>query len=166
MSRTLADLSAIWDERVLHRPFEYFILDEAFNATYHSERQFGALFGWFTGLAIFIACLGLLGTATYSAQQRRKEVGVRKVLGASVSQVVLLLSKETVVLVGVAFLIAFPIAYFSMQRWLDSFAYHTSLNVFIFLLAGTVVLGIALLSVSHQTLRAANMNPTTSLRSE
>jgi len=166
VNRTLADLSGIWSERVPHRPFEYHFLDEEFDATYHSERRFGALFGWFTGLALFIACLGLIGTATYSAQQRRKEVGVRKVLGASISQVVLLLSKEIVTLVGVAFLVALPIAYFGMQQWLELFAHRTSMNLLVFLLAGLIVLCIALMSVSHQTLRAATMNPTTSLRSE
>ena len=164
VSQTLAGLEAIWRERVPHRPFAYYFLDDQFNATYQSEQRFGSLFGWFTGLALFIACLGLLGTATYTAQQRRKEVGVRKILGASVGRVVLMLSREVMILVGVAFLIALPIAYFGMQQWLDTFAYRTPLDLFTFLFAGSIVLGIALLSVSHQTLQAATMNPVRSLR--
>ncbi len=116
--------------------------------------------------AIFIACLGLLGLVTYAAEQRMKEIGIRKVLGARVSGIVGLLSKDFALLIGIAALIAFPIAWWAMYTWLKSFAYRTSISWWIFLVAGVSALAIALLTVSIQTIRAAVANPVKSLRSE
>lgn len=166
IQQTLAELEGIWKERVPHRPFLYSFLDESFEAQYRAEEQFGTLFGSFAGLALFIACLGLLGTAAYAMQQRTKEIGVRKVLGASTREIVGLLSKEIVVLVGIAFLVAFPLVYFGLNNWLDNFPYRTGINIGLFFLAGGVILLIAFITISYQTLRAATAAPIESLRYE
>ncbi len=166
LRQTLAELEAIWKERVPHRPFLYHFLDASFGAMYRAEERFGSLFGTFAGLALFIACLGLLGTAAYATQQRTKEIGVRKVLGASTSEIIALLCKDILVLVGVAFVVAFPLAYLGLERWLDHFPYRTDINVGLFLLAGGLILLLAFLTVSYQTLRAATAAPVKSLRYE
>ena len=124
------------------------------------------MFGAFAGLALFIACLGLFGTAAYATQQRTKEIGVRKVLGASTSEIIALLSKDIIVLVGVALVVAFPLAYLGLERWLDHFPYRTEINVELLLLAGGVILLLAFLTVSYQTLRGATAAPVKSLRYE
>ena len=166
IQQTLADIEAIWMERIPHRPFLYSFLDETFDAQYQSEQRFGALIGIFAGLAIFIACLGLLGTAAYSAQQRTKEIGVRKVLGASMVDIVRLLSREVLILISIAFLVAVPLAYIGLNRWLDTFSYHTTINIMIFLAAGAVLLLVTLLTISYQTLRVATAAPVKSMRYE
>ena len=166
LRQTLAELEAIWKERVPHRPFLYSFLDESFEAQYRAEERFGTLFGSFAGLALFIACLGLLGTAAYATEQRTKEIGVRKVLGASTLEIIKLLSKDIVVLLGLAFVVAFPLAYLGLERWLDNFPYRTELDVGLFLLSGGVILLLAVLTVSYQTLRAAIAAPVESLRYE
>ena len=166
LQQTLADIENIWMERIPHRPFLYSFLDETFDAQYQSEERFGALIGIFAGLAIFIACLGLFGTAAYSAQQRTKEIGIRKVLGASVVDIVRLLSREVMMLISVAFLVSVPLAYIGLNRWLDTFSYHTSMNVLIFLTAGVVLLLVTMLTISYQTLRVATAAPVKSMRYE
>ncbi|MEM1095958.1 MAG: ABC transporter permease [Bacteroidota bacterium] len=163
---TLADLDQIWREVAPHRPFLYDFLDDSFAALYASEQQFGRLFGLFAGLAIFIACLGLFGLATFTAQQRTKEVGVRKVLGATVPELIRLLSVDFLKLVGIAFAVAAPLAYFGMREWLSGFAYQTSLGVGVFVLAGGLALLIALGTVAYQAIRAATVNPVEALRYE
>ena len=117
-------------------------------------------------MAVFIACLGLFGLATFTAEQRTKEIGVRKVLGASVASVVALLSKDFLKLVGIAILIASPIAWYGMNRWLQDFAYKIDIEWWVFALAGLLAIGIALLTISFQSIKAALMNPVKSLRSE
>lgn len=147
----------------IHR---YAFADEQFDLQYRNDERFGTLFGLFAALAIFIACLGLFGLAAFTAQKRTKEIGVRKVLGASVGGLVALLSKDFLGLVLAAFVIAAPEAYYVMNRWLEDFAYHIDMSWPIFLLAGLTALGIALLTVSYQSIKAALANPVKSLRYE
>jgi len=147
-------------------PFSYTFMDNDFDKMYHAEQQTGQIFITFAVFAILIACLGLFGLVTYAAEQRTKEIGIRKVLGARVSSIVSLLSKDFAILVGIAALIAFPAAWWAMYKWLETFAYRTEISWWIFLVAGAVALAIALLTVSIQTIRAALANPVKSLRSE
>jgi len=147
-------------------PFSYTFMDNDFDNLYHAEQQTGRVFITFAVFAILIACLGLFGLVTYAAEQRTKEIGVRKVLGASVSGIVGLLSRDFTMLVGIAALIAFPVAWWAMSKWLETFAYRTEISWWIFLVAGAVALVIALLTVSIQSIRAALANPINSLRSE
>ncbi|SEN41876.1 putative ABC transport system permease protein [Chitinophaga rupis] len=147
-------------------PFSYTFMDDDFNKLYHTEQQTAQVFITFAVFAILIACLGLFGLVTYAAEQRTKEIGIRKVLGASVSGIVGLLSRDFTMLVGIAALIAFPVAWWAMYKWLETFAYRTEISWWIFLVAGAVALAIALLTVSIQTIRAALANPIKSLRSE
>ena len=128
--------------------------------------MFGKAFAIFAGFAIFIACLGLFGLATYTAEQRTKEIGIRKVLGASVSQVTQMLSKEFLKLVLIASVIAFPVAWWAMNKWLQSFAYRVNISWWIFAVAGLATLLIALLTVSFRAIKAAIANPVNSLRTE
>jgi putative ABC transport system permease protein len=147
-------------------PFSYSFMDNDFDKLYHAEQQTGQIFITFAVFAILIACLGLFGLVTYAAEQRTKEIGVRKVLGASVRGIVGLLSRDFTMLVGIAALIAFPVSWWAMYKWLETFAYRTEISWWIFLVAGAVALAIALLTVSIQTIRAALANPVKSLRSE
>ncbi|WP_215223990.1 ABC transporter permease [Echinicola shivajiensis] len=147
-------------------PFEYRFLDSDFQAQYESEQRVAVLSKYFAGLAILISCLGLLGLSAHTAEQRTKEIGVRKVLGASVSSIVTLLSKEFMRLILLAILIATPIAWYVMNRWLQDYAYQIELKWWMFLGAGLAAIIIALLTVSSQAIKAALMNPVNSLRSE
>jgi putative ABC transport system permease protein len=147
-------------------PFSYTFMDNDFDKLYHAEQQTGRIFISFAVFAILIACLGLFGLVTYAAEQRTKEIGIRKVLGARVTSIVGLLSRDFTMLVGIAALIAFPVAWWAMYKWLETFAYRTEISWWIFLVAGAVALAIALLTVSIQTVRAALANPVESLRSE
>ncbi|MGH7601031.1 MAG: ABC transporter permease, partial [bacterium] len=132
-----------------------FFLDEDFDRLYRNEERLAQIFRYSSTLAILIACLGLLGLAAFAAEQRTKEIGVRKVLGATVSQIVPLLSRDFAKLVGLAFVVAAPVAYFAMNRWLQNFAYRAEINLGVFLLAGLVALGLACLTVSWQAIKAA-----------
>ncbi|MBD2753496.1 ABC transporter permease [Spirosoma validum] len=147
-------------------PFAYSFLNERFNTVYQSEQRVGQLFGIFAGLTVLISCLGLFGLAMFTAQQRTKEIGVRKVLGASVASVVALLSKDFLKLVVIAIVIASPLAWYAMNRWLQDFAYKIDLSWWVFALAGFLAIGIALVTVSFQSIKAALTNPVKSLRSE
>ncbi|QHV94472.1 ABC transporter permease [Spirosoma endbachense] len=147
-------------------PFAYSFLNERFNRIYQSEQRVGQLFGIFASLTVIISCLGLFGLAMFTAQQRTKEIGVRKVLGASVTSVVALLSKDFLKLVLVAIVIATPLAWYAMSRWLQDFAYKIDIEWWVFVLAAFLAIGIALLTVSFQSIKAALMNPVQSLRSE
>ncbi|MDO6432767.1 ABC transporter permease [Flavitalea sp. BT771] len=147
-------------------PFSYTFMDNDFDKLYHADQQTGQIFITFAVFAILIACLGLFGLVTYAAEQRTKEIGIRKVLGARVSGIVGLLSKDFTMLVGIAALISFPVAWWAMYKWLETFAYRTEISWWIFLVAGAVALAIALLTVSIQTVRAALANPIKSLRAE
>jgi putative ABC transport system permease protein len=147
-------------------PFNYSFLDNDFDKLYHTEEQTGRIFIALAIFAIFIACLGLFGLVTYAAEQRTKEIGVRKVLGARVGSIVALLSRDFAKLVAIAAFIAFPVAGWAMYKWLETFAYRTVISWWIFAVAGGAALLIALLTVSVQTIRAAVRNPVRSLRSE
>jgi putative ABC transport system permease protein len=146
--------------------FDSYFLDEQFNEQYKNDQLFGKAFGIFAGFAIFIACLGLLGLSLFATAQRTKEIGVRKVLGASATNIVLLLSKDFIRLVLIAFLIASPLAYFIMHQWLQDFAYRINIDWWVFALAGMLAVLIALSTISFQALRAAMANPVKSLRTE
>jgi len=147
-------------------PFEYQFIDDDFNKLFKNETLTGTLSGIFSGLAIFISCLGLFGLAAYTAERRIKEIGIRKVLGASVSGLVGLLSKDFLQLVGIACLIAFPVAFWALHKWLESYQYRVDINWWVFVLAGVLAMLIALTTVSFQAIKAALTNPVKSLRSE
>ncbi len=163
---TIASVEGVFRKFNPAYPFEYRFLDDELEKSFKSEQQLGQLAAWFAGLAVLISCLGLFGLAMFTAEQRRKEIGVRKVLGASVSGVVMLLAKEFLKLVLVAFLIAVPVAWYAAGQWLQSFAYRIDVTWWVFALTGSLALFIALLTVSFQSLRAALANPVKSLRSE
>ncbi|MEE9362029.1 MAG: ABC transporter permease [Cellulophaga sp.] len=155
-----------WAKLVPHRPFLYSFLDESFNSQYEADIKFKNLFAIFSFLAILIACLGLLGLATYSAVQRTKEIGVRKVLGAEVSSIVMLLSKDFMRLVLIAILIATPFSWYVMNIWLNEYAYQIEISWWIFALSGGISLAIAVATVSFHAIKAARSNPVKSLRTE
>lgn len=166
LQQTMVDIEGLWAELVPHRPYDAVFLDDYFNRQYRAEERFASLFRYFAGLAILIACLGLFGLASFMAQQRTKEIGVRKVLGATVGQILVLLSKDFARLVVVAFVVATPVAYFAMDQWLTSFAYRIDMGMWVFLVAGVLAFLIAGLTVSYQALKAAVANPVQSLRYE
>ena len=166
LPKTLAFVEKSWKRFLPNTHFEYYFLDEFFDRQYRTERRFSNLFLNFAVLAIFISCLGLLGLASYSTKQRRREIGIRKIVGASVPSIVNLLSKEFIKLVGIAFLIAVPIAWYGMHNWLQDFAYRIDIPVWIFAAAGILAIGIAILTVSFQAIKAAIANPVKSLRTE
>ncbi|MDW7692433.1 ABC transporter permease [Flammeovirgaceae bacterium SG7u.111] len=164
--KTIAELEKTWDELVPHRPFLYSFLDDSFNKQYQADNRFGQIFGVFACIAILIACLGLFGLTAYTTSQRTKEIGIRKVLGASVGNIVALLSIGFLKLFFIALLIAIPLSWYVMTRWLEGFAYQVGLRVELFALAGIGTLSIALLTISWQSIKAALANPVKSLKSE
>jgi len=166
ISGTVALMESKWKEFLPDQPFEYSFLDQRFNQMYESEQKIGKIFGVFAGFAIFIGCLGLFGLAAFTAEQRTKEIGIRKVLGASSPTIIRLLLKEFVLLVGAANLIAWPVSYFVMRRWLMEFSYRISPGAWIFLAAGVATLFIAIITVSYQAIKAALADPIKSLRYE
>ncbi len=155
-----------WSSVVSQHPFAFKFLDESYDQLYRAEQRQGQIFTLFASIAVFIACLGLFGLVTFIAEQRIKEIGVRKILGASVLQLVHLLTKDFAILVAIALVIASPIAYYIMQQWLADFAYRIPLQPGVFIVAGAIALLIALLTVSWQLTRAALANPVDALRSE
>jgi putative ABC transport system permease protein len=155
-----------WKQFNPEQPFEYAFVDESYHQLYQDEERQGKIFAVFASLAIFIACLGLVGMASFTAERRKKEVGIRKVLGASSSNVILLLSREFTFLVVLALLIASPLAWIIIQNWLEGFAYQVTLGLGAFLLSGLITLVIAWATVAYQTGKAALTNPVNSLRSE
>lgn len=155
-----------WDDFNTGEPFSYTFLDESFSHTYSKEQHMGTILSIFTLLTIFVACLGLFGLITFATEQRFKEIGIRKVLGANVSEIVGLLAKDFIKLILIAFLIAFPLGYFFMKRWLEDFAYRIELNVWQFVAAAVITLAIAMLTISYKSIKAALANPVKSLRTE
>jgi putative ABC transport system permease protein len=162
----LATMKKRWGSYNTGEPFTYAFMDDLYSKTYSAEEKTGTILNIFSVLTIFVACLGLFGLATYAAEQRTKEIGIRKVLGASVTQVTQMLSKEFLKLVLVASLIAFPAAWWAMNKWLQSFAYRITVSWWVFIVAAAVALLIALITVSFQAIKAATANPVISLRSE
>lgn len=164
--QAIAAARRIWEQYSPGVPFSYTFLDAAFENLYSAELRTGNLFNTFAGIAIFISCLGLLGLTAYTAQVRRQEIGVRKVLGASVGGIVTLLAGQFVRLVLIALVIAIPLSWYAMQQWLNSFAYSIPIRWTVFLMAGAAAIGIAIGTVSYQSVKAALVNPVKSLRSE
>jgi putative ABC transport system permease protein len=166
IAATLAQLENKWKTFSSERPFEYSFLDETFARLYQSESRFQKVFISLVLLGILIACLGLLGLATFAAQQRVKEIGIRKVLGASVASVVALLSKDFLKLVFISFVVAIPISWYAVNQWLQDFAYRIDVKWWVFPLAGMIAILIALFTISFQAIKAAIANPVKSLRTE
>ncbi len=166
MGATLSNVEKIWKELIPSEPFQYSFMNDDFQKNYQSDARTSRIVNTFTIISILISCLGLFGLAAFAAQQRTKEIGVRKVLGASVTSIVTLLSKDFLKLVLIAIVIASPIAWYAMNAWLADFAYKIDISWWVFALAGGLAVGIALLTVSFQSVRAALMNPVESLRSE
>ena len=166
MAEALPFIEKTWTTFTNGRPLNYFFLDDNLDKMYLHEVRLSKVFGYFSGLAILIACLGLFGLASFSAEQRVKEIGIRKVLGASIGNVVLMLSKEFTWLVLIANIIAWPLAYWGASMWLQDFAYRIDIAWWVFLLAGASALLIAVLTVSTQAIKTALTNPIEALRYE
>ncbi|UCE22505.1 MAG: FtsX-like permease family protein, partial [Candidatus Aminicenantes bacterium] len=166
LNETLVFVKSQWKALWPGHPFEHFFLDTDFERQYRADEQIGNVFGIFTFLGLFIACLGLLGLASFTAESRIKEIGIRKVLGASVGGIVLMLSKQFTKWVLLANCLAWPVAYYFMDRWLKNFAYRIDIGIWTFLLSGVLVLSIAIITVSYQSIKAALANPVDSLRYE
>jgi putative ABC transport system permease protein len=166
ISEKISTIKYLYEKYHSANPFTYSFLDEDFNKTFSTEMRLSKMFSLFTGFAIFIACMGLFGLVAFAAETRTKEIGIRKVLGASVSNIVSLLSKDFVKLILISFVIAFPIAWWAMNKWLEAFAYRINIEWNIFAIAGVFTLLIALLTVSYQAIKAAVANPVKSLRTE
>jgi putative ABC transport system permease protein len=164
--QTVAAIQAVWQRHFPSDPFRYFFLDDFFNKQYAENERFGTVFGLFAGLAIFIACLGLLGLSAYNVLQRTKEIGIRKVLGASEQHLLYILSRDFLLLVVFAFVIAVPITWWAMDSWLQEFAYRIHIGWWTFAIAGALAFSIALITVGAQALKASFANPVKSLRTE
>ncbi|MEZ4888746.1 MAG: FtsX-like permease family protein [Chitinophagales bacterium] len=166
IAESLSHIEEVWTGFEPEYPFHYDFLDQKFASLYSAEERLGKVFLYFTLLAIFIACLGLFGLASYTAEQRTKEIGIRKVLGASIGNITVLLTKEFIVLVLISNIIAWPIAYFMMQKWTETFAYPADITIWTFGLASILGLVIAVVTVSFQAVKAAVGNPVRALRYE
>jgi putative ABC transport system permease protein len=166
INNTLAQIEEKWKLFHSERALEYSFVDETFSKLYQSERRFQKVFVSLVILGIVIACLGLLGLATFAAQQRVKEIGIRKVLGASIASIVQLLSKDFLKLVLIAFVIALPIGWYAMYKWLQDFTYRIDMQWWLFPLAGVIAIVIALFTISFQSIKAALANPVKNLRTE
>jgi putative ABC transport system permease protein len=166
INETIQTVESKWNQIFPGNPFDYFFLDEHFGQQYKADQHFGQIFGLFAVLAIFVACLGLFGLASFVTAQRTKEIGIRKVLGASIPNILVLLSRDFIKLVLIAFIIATPLTYYLLKQWLQNYAFQTSISPWFFVLPGILILLIALVTVSTQTLKAATDNPVKSLRSE
>jgi putative ABC transport system permease protein len=162
----LSTLEQFWKKLDPDTPFEYYFVDAIYDQLYKTEERMSKIFLWFTTIAILLSCLGLFGLASFTAERKTKEIGIRKTLGASVSNIVFMLSKNFLQWVIMANLIAWPVAYYFINKWLEDFAYRIDLSWWFFVLAGGIALVIALLTVSFQAIKAATANPVKSLRYE
>jgi len=162
----LADVKKEWNALNARTPFSYFFLDDKFASLYAAEEKTGQIFTVFAVVAVVIASLGLFGLVAFTTEQRTREIGIRKVLGASINQVLILLSKEFLLLVSIAFIISIPITWWAMNNWLNNFAYRMDISWWIFAAGGLVAILIALITMSFQSIRAAAANPIKSLRTE
>jgi len=163
---TIRYIESRWTEIFPEQPFTYSFLSDRFSEQFGADEKRGFIFTLFTVLAILIACLGLFGLASYTVEQRTKEIGIRKVVGASEGTVVRLISREFLILVSISLIIAFPLAFYFMRDWLQQFVYRTNLGLFIFILAGLITVVITFITIGFQAWRAANTNPAESLRVE
>jgi ABC-type antimicrobial peptide transport system permease subunit len=166
MTATMQSIKKIWEQTFPNYVYEYRFLDDKIAGFYKQETQLSALYKIFAAIAIFLSCLGLYGLASFMAAQRIKEVGIRKVLGATASNIVYLFSKEFIILISIAFLIATPLAWYFMNKWLQDYAYRIDISWWIFLVGGIAAIMIALATISFQAIKAAVANPVKSLRTE
>jgi putative ABC transport system permease protein len=164
--RAVRLIESKWKEFASNEPFEYQFLDDNFDKLYHSEQRMGVLFSIFTVLAILIACLGLFGLAAFTAEQRTREIGIRKTMGATGFIIARLMSMEFIKYILIAFLVAVFPAYYFINGWLENFAYRIDINWWVFGISGLAAMLIALLTVSYQAIKAARINPATTLRYE
>jgi len=164
--RTLAHLEEAWKKIFFDSTFDYSFLEDSYDRLYVSEEKVSRLLSLFSGLAVFIACLGLFGLTFFMAEQRKKEIGIRKVLGADMKRILLLLAKDLTRNVLIANIVSWPLAYYIMKRWLQNYAYQIDMEIWMFFAAGLAVLLTALLSVSYQAVRAAVADPVDTLRYE
>jgi putative ABC transport system permease protein len=164
--QTIAHMEKTWQELVPNRPFEYHFIDDDFNELYNSELQLGRAMKLFASIAITLATLGLFGLSSYIVQQRTKEIGIRKVMGASILNILTVTSKNFVILVVLAILFASPVAYWMMKQWLNEFTYRIDVSWWVFLIAGATTITVAILTVSIHGWKASTANPVKSLRSE
>jgi putative ABC transport system permease protein len=165
-AQTIGRIETVFKKFSPEFPFRYRFLDEAFGRLYRSEKRIGTIFQYFAFLAIFISCLGLFGLASFMAEQRTREIGIRKALGSTVGSIIVLLLKEFVKWVAIANIIAWPTAFVVMSSWLRNFAYRTSIGLDIFILSGLATLAIAVITVSYQSIKTATANPVEALRCE
>jgi putative ABC transport system permease protein len=166
IQNTIAYITSIWKSFSPDQPIRYTFLDESYARMYADVKRLVTIITGFAILAIIIACLGLLGLSAFIAEQRTKEIGIRKVMGAGIGTIIVLMSKDFVMLVGIAFVIASPVAYWAMNKWLQDFAFHISIGWWVFAMGGFVAVSIALITVSFQSIKAALMDPAKSLRKE
>jgi len=165
-SQAIAAMQRAWSNATPGTPLKYSFVSEDVNAYYLSEQRWSSIVGWAGGISIFLACLGLLGLAALAAINRTKEIGVRKVLGASVRDIITLISKDFIKLILIAFVVASPVAWYVMNKWLQDYANRINISWTVFLFAGAIVIVIALVTISFQALKAAAANPVKSLRTE
>ncbi|NND31708.1 MAG: ABC transporter permease, partial [Saprospiraceae bacterium] len=166
IKESIARIEQHWETAFRNKPFEYFFLDEYYNEQYKSELRFGSIFGLFAGLAIFVACLGLFGLASYITQLRSKEVSVRKVLGASLANLWYLLTLDFLKWVLLAILLAIPINWLVLNKWLENYANRIDLSWWLFVIPAMILIAIATSTVSFYTLKTANQNPSNTLKEE
>jgi putative ABC transport system permease protein len=165
-SQTIAEVEKVWNRIVPEAKLEYSFLEDTVGKNYRDDKKLGTLFGIFSLLTVFVACLGLFALAAFNAERRTKEIGIRKTLGASVAGILGLLCREIMILVAIANAVAWPLAYLVINRWLETFAYRTRITITLFLFSGILVLLIALVTIAYQSARAARANPVDSLRYE
>ena len=166
LSSALAALEDAWVSVMPERPFDFFFLDDRLNDSYRSEQKLSSITIVFSILAVLVACLGLFGLATFNVEQRTKEIGVRKVLGIQTKGILLLLSKEFMYLIGAAFIIAIPLSYYSLNQWLNGFAFRTSIEFWPFATAGLLTFSISLITITFHALKASYINPVKILKCE
>ena len=164
--QTIAAIQHLYEKYNPGFPFTFNFLDEAWQKQYDAETKASALSGYFAGLAIIISCLGLFGLSAFTAQKRRKEIGVRKVIGASIMNITTMLSKDFLRLIFISLVIAFPVSWWLMSNWLQSFAYRIHITPYVFVTAGIAVIVITVITISFQSIKAALANPVKSLRTE
>jgi putative ABC transport system permease protein len=166
LPRTVAAIESAYNRVVPGQPFNYYFMEDSFNDSYQAEQRLGRIFMTFTILSIIIACLGLFGLAAFNAEKRTKEIGIRKVMGATVSQITYKLSIDFMKLVGISILVSLPLGWYAMNKWLEDFTYRIEIGWWVLLLAALLAAIISILTVSYQAIKAANANPVKSLRTE
>jgi putative ABC transport system permease protein len=166
MAALISDTRELWNSFSTEAPFDYSLMDASYQQEYHTEQNMGKVLNGFALLTIAVACLGLFGLVTYTAEQRYKEIGIRKVLGATVFQIVSMLTRDFLLLVVISFTIAFPLGYYLMERWLQGFAYRVEIHWWIYGLAALITVGIAFTTIGYKSLMAANLNPVKAIKNE